>query len=213
MTMQRVKSYVLLAAVAASAASCGDVVRDGRSPVYLVIDQLTASRGAPTPGAYTGTLLSDVVTNVTTGGGCSTSSPCPTIYNDFGRVSLRMSPKDIGPQTGTVPSPSPNNEVTINRYRVTFQRSDGRNTPGVDVPYGFDGAATGTIPSGGTLTLDFELVRHVAKLEAPLVYLATNLNVISTIAEVTFYGRDQVGNEVNVTGHILINFANHGDPS
>jgi hypothetical protein len=213
MTMQRVKSYVLLAAVAASAASCGDVVRDGRSPVYLVIDQLTASRGAPTPGAYTGTLLSDVVTNVTTGGGCSTSSPCPTIYNDFGRVSLRMSPKDIGPQTGTVPSPSPNNEVTINRYRVAFQRSDGRNTPGVDVPYGFDGAATGTIPSGGTLTLDFEIVRHVAKLEAPLVYLATNLNVISTIAEVTFYGRDQVGNEVNVTGHILINFANHGDPS
>ncbi len=63
------------------------------------------------------------------------------------------------------------------------------------------------------MTLDFELVRHVAKLEAPLVYLATNLNVISTIAEVTFYGRDQVGNEVNVTGHILINFANYGDPS
>jgi hypothetical protein len=213
MTMQRVKSYVLLAAVAASAASCGDVVRDGRSPVYLVIDQLTASRGAPTPGAYTGTLLSDVVTNVTTGGGCSTSSPCPTIFNDFGRVTLRMSPKDIGPQTGTVPSPSPNNEVTINRYRVTFQRSDGRNTPGVDVPYGFDGAATGTIPSGGTLTLDFELVRHVAKLEAPLVYLATNLNVISTIAEVTFYGRDQVGNEVTVTGTILIQFGNFGDPS
>jgi hypothetical protein len=214
MTMQRVKSYVLLAAVAASAASCGDVVRDGRSPVYLVIDQLTASRGAPTPGAYTGTLLSDVVTNVTTGGACSTSNPCPTIFNDFGRVTLRMSPKDIGPQaTATVPSPSPNNEVTVNRYRVAFQRSDGRNTPGVDVPYGFDGAATGTIPSGGTLTLDFELVRHIAKLEAPLVYLAANLNVISTIAEVTFYGRDQVGNEVNVTGHILINFANHGDPS
>jgi hypothetical protein len=214
MTMQRVKSYMLLAAVAASAASCGDVVRDGRSPVYLVIDQLTASRGAPTPGAYTGTLLSDVVTNVTTGGSCSTSSPCPTIFNDFGRVTLRMSPKDIGPQaTATVPSPSPNNEITVNRYRVVFQRSDGRNAPGVDVPYGFDGAATGTIPSGGTLTLDFELVRHIAKLEAPLVYLAANLNVISTIAEVTFYGRDQVGNEVNVTGHILINFANHGDPS
>ncbi len=76
-----------------------------------------------------------------------------------------MSPKDIGPPTGTAPSPSPNNEVTINRYRVVFRRSDGRNTPGVDVPYGFDGAATGTIPSGGTLTLGFEIVRHVAKLE------------------------------------------------
>jgi hypothetical protein len=192
MKMQRVKQIVLMAALAAATVSCGDVVRDGRSPVYMVMESLLASRGAPTPGAYAGTLLSDVM----------------------GRVTLRMSPKDIGPQaTATVPSPSPNNEITVRRYRVDFRRSDGRNTPGVDVPYGFDGAATGTIPSGGTLTLDFEIVRHIAKAEAPLVYLATNLNVISTIAEVTFYGRDQVGNEVQVSGNILINFANHGDPS
>jgi hypothetical protein len=214
MKMQRVSQFVLMAAIAATTVSCGDVVRDGRSPVYMVIDSLLASRGSPTPGAYTGTLLSDVVTVVTTGGQCSTTNPCPTIFNDMGRVTLRMSPKDIGPlATSAAPSPTLNNEVTVNRYRVTFIRSDGRNTPGVDVPYGFDGAATGTIPSGGALSLDFELVRHVAKLEAPLVYLATNLNVISTIAEVTFYGRDQVGNEVRVTGSILINFANHGDPS
>ena len=211
MKMLRVKSLVLMAAVAAATVSCGDVVRDGRSPMYMVIDSLLASRGAATPGAYGGTLLSDVVTNVTTGGSCSTTNPCPTIYNDLGRATLRMSPKDIG--AVTVPSASPNNEITVRRYHVTFIRSDGRNTPGVDVPYGFDGAATGTIPSGGSLTLDFELVRHIAKLEAPLVYLATNLNVISTIAEVTFYGRDQVGNEVQVSGSILVNFANHGDPS
>jgi hypothetical protein len=214
MTMQRVKQFVLMAAVAATTVSCGDVVRDGRSPVYMVIESLLASRGAPTPGAYSGTLISDVVTLVTTGGQCSTTNPCPTIFNDMARVTLRMSPKDIGPlATATVPSPTPNNEITVNRYRVTFIRSDGRNTPGVDVPYGFDGAATGTIPSGGSLTLDFEIVRHIAKLEAPLVYLATNLNVISSIAEVTFYGRDQVGNEVQVSGSILISFANHGDPS
>jgi hypothetical protein len=214
MKMQRVKQIVLMAALAAATVSCGDVVRDGRSPVYMVMESLLASRGAPTPGAYAGTLLSDVITLVTTGGSCSTTNPCPTIYDDMGRVTLRMSPKDIGPQaTATVPSPSPNNEITVRRYRVDFRRSDGRNTPGVDVPYGFDGAATGTIPSGGTLTLDFEIVRHIAKAEAPLVYLATNLNVISTIAEVTFYGRDQVGNEVQVSGNILINFANHGDPS
>jgi hypothetical protein len=211
MKMQRVKHYVLMAAVAASAISCGDVVRDGRSPMYMVIDQLLAARGAATPGTYTGTLLSDVVTNVTTGGVCTTSTPCPTIYSDMGRVTLRMSPKDIG--TTTVPSPSPNNEITINHYRVVFQRSDGRNTPGVDVPYSFDGAATGTIPSGGTLVLDFELVRHIAKMEPPLVLLASNLTIIGTIAEVTFYGRDQVGNDINVKGTILIQFGNFGDPS
>jgi hypothetical protein len=204
---------MFLAAIGLSAASCGDVVRDGAAPVFMVMESLLASRGAPTPGAYSGTLLSDVVTLVTTGGSCSTTSPCATIFNDLGRVTLRMSPKDIGPPSVGIPAPSPNNEITVRRYRVDFRRSDGRNTPGVDVPYGFDGAATGTIPSGGTLTLDFELVRHIAKVEAPLVYLAQNLNVISTIAEVTFYGRDQVGNEVNVSGQILISFANHGDPS
>jgi hypothetical protein len=214
MTMQKVKSFVLVAAVAASAASCGSVVRDGRSPVFMVIEQLMGSRGAQTPGAYGGTLLSDVVTNVTTGGSCSTTNPCPTIFNDLGRVVLRMAPKDIGPQTtGIVPAPSPNNEITVTRYRVTYRRADGRNTPGVDVPWAFDGAATGTIPSGGTLTLDFELVRHIAKEESPLAQLASNPTIIATIADIQFFGRDQVGNEVTVTGQMLIQFGNFGDPS
>ena len=120
MTMQKVKSYVFVAAMAASAASCGSVVRDGRSPVYMVIEQLSGSRGASTPGPYGGTLLSDVVTNVTTGGACSTTNPCPTIFNDLGRVTLRMQPKDIG--AVTTPAPSPNNEITVTRYRVTYRR-------------------------------------------------------------------------------------------
>ena len=36
---------LVLGAVVTACASCGDVVRDGSSPVYLVIDTLTASRG------------------------------------------------------------------------------------------------------------------------------------------------------------------------
>ena len=211
MTKQSVKTFMILAAAAVSA-SCGSVVRDGRSPVYVVIEQVLASRGAPTPGQYTGTLVSDVITNVTAGGGCTTTNPCPTVFNDYGRVTFRMSPKDLGPVPTSTAAPSLNNEVTITRYRVTYRRADGRNTPGVDVPYAFDGAATGTIPSGGTLTLDFELVRHVAKGEAPLVALTGNPTVIASIADVTFYGRDQVGNEIQATGQMLIEFGNFGDP-
>jgi hypothetical protein len=37
--------------------------------------------------------------------------------------------------------------------------------------------------------------------------------VISTIARVTFYGRDQAGREVSVTGQIGVNFSDWGDPS
>ena len=108
-------------------------------------------------------------------------------------------------------SPSTNNDVTITRYRVTYRRADGRNTPGTDVPYPFDGAITGTVPAGGTLTVGFELVRHAAKIEAPLVQLVSNPNFITTLAEVTFYGRDQVGNDISVAGLVQVNFGNFGD--
>ena len=201
MTIHTAKLVILLAAATAAHVSCGSVVRDGKSPVYLVIDSLTAKRGGSND-PESGTLLSDVLTK----GGT---------FNDAGSVTLRMSPKDIG--TGSAATvPSLNNEVTINRYRVVYKRADGRNTPGVDVPYGFDGAATGTIQVGGTLTIGFELVRHIAKEESPLIQLQFgNSNtppVISTITDVTFFGRDQVGNELNVTGSILINFGDFADP-
>ena len=54
-------------------------------------------------------------------------------------------------------------------------------------------------------------MRHTAKEESPLVQLKTNGVIISTIADVTFYGRDQVGNEISVTGSIRIDFGNFGD--
>ena len=37
-------------ALIAVSVSCGDVVRQGKSPVYLVIDQLTATPGGGTGG-------------------------------------------------------------------------------------------------------------------------------------------------------------------
>src|SRR5207245_6441050 len=140
--------------------------------------------GITTSPTYTSApLLSDVQTK-------------GSVFNDLGQVTLRLSLKDQG---GAVTlAPSKNNEVTITRYHVDYIRADGRNTPGVDVPYGFDGAITGTIPANGTLVIGFELVRHDAKIEAPLALLLSNLSVIDTIAPVTFYGHDQVGNIVSV---------------
>jgi hypothetical protein len=140
---------------------------------------------------------------------CSATSPCSSIFSDSGQVVLRIVPKDIG-NAVVGAAPSTNNEVTINRFRVVYKRADGRNTPGVDVPYAFDGAVTGTVQIGSPLTLGFELVRHAAKIEAPLVGLVTSPATITTIADVTFYGRDRVGNEISVTGSIQIDFGNFG---
>jgi hypothetical protein len=201
---------VALLGVAASAVSCGDVVRDGKSPSFLVIDTFTAQRGGSTSATFGVPLASDVLTVKTSPAPCSTTSPCPTIFNDNGQVVLRIVPKDIGNPL-IAATPSTNNEVTITRYHVNYRRTDGRNTPGVDVPYPWDGAVTGTVQIGGSLTLTFELVRHDAKLEAPLADLVNNVTILNTIGEVTFYGTDRVGNAISATGTIQIDFANFGD--
>lgn len=194
---------VALAAIAAAAASCGDVVRSSRAPVMLVVNSLQASSGSST--TLSGVLFSDVVVNVTSPAPCTADSPCPTVFADNGSASLAVVMKDA-----TV-SPTTNNQVTISRYHVAFRRADGRNTEGVDVPYAFDGAATQTIAANATGTITFEIVRHVAKEEPPLAQLVSNPAIISTIADVTFFGRDLVGNDISVTGSMLIEFGNFGD--
>lgn len=198
------------AAIVAASVSCGDLVRQGRSPVFLIIDQLTGLRGGPTGGTASGTLTSDVITFVTSPPPCSSAAPCATVFGDNGQVQIRSAPKDVT-AAGTPSAPTTNSDVTITRYRVVYRRSDGRNTQGVDVPYAFDGAATGTVPAGGSLQLGFVLVRNTAKQEAPLVQMVSNPTILTTIADVTFYGRDQVGNDISVTGSIQIDFGNFGD--
>ena len=183
---------VCVVALAGASAACGDFIRQDRSPVTLVIDRLEAASGES--ATFSGTLQSDVVTN----GG---------IISDSGRVTMRLIPKDVGT------APTTANGVTIQRYRVTFRRSDGRNTPGVDVPFPFDSAVTFTVPPTGIVTHSFELIRHIAKLEAPLAALAQSIGLIySTIADVTFFGHDQAGNELFVTGSIGVQFGNFADP-
>ncbi len=198
---------VLLAAGAA--AGCGDVARSGRSPALVVIGSLEAASGA-SPTTFGGTLDSDVITNVTrTVGGAQVLEP--TVFSDVGRATLRLTLKDPG-VPGNASSPSSLNQVTITRYQVTFRRSDGRNTPGVDVPQPFDSAVTVTVPADGTTTATFELVRNTAKQEAPLSALRSSGVVIATVADVTFIGRDLAGNTVTVTGSIGVQFGNFGDP-
>lgn len=208
--MRYITKVFALAALGTVCASCGDVARSGRSPVFLVIESITASQGGATGGTESNFLQSDVQRLVTTPDPCTAVSPCPTVYNDTGSATFHLSLKDLG-NANLATAPSANNQVTITRYHVSYRRADGRNTPGVDVPYAFDGAGTVTVPETGKAALGFELVRHVAKGETPLVQLITNPSVITTIAEVTFYGQDLVGNEIQATGSIQVDFGNFGD--
>ena len=209
--IQRVVRTTLIGIAASMAASCGEVARTGQSPAFLIIEAITAASGAE-PDDFETVLDSDVLTVVRRQVG-GQQVDVPTIFGDAGRVAMRLGLRNPGSAISPN-APSTLNEITISRYRVAFRRSDGRNTPGVDVPYGFDGAFTLTIPAGGTAEAGFDLVRVQAKLEPPLKNLVTSgaQIVISTIADITFFGRDQAGNEVSVTGSIGVNFSDWGDP-
>lgn len=191
---------IVMLTLAVASASCGSTVRQGTGTSFLVLSKLEAASGAD-PQKFSGLLQSDVETKV---------KGIPSVFGDTGRVTLRLGLKDPGP-AGAPTAPTQNQAITIDHYRVRFIRSDGRNTQGVDVPYGFDGAFTLTVSAESQAT--FELVRHVAKSEAPLGSLIDSPVIINTVAEITFFGRDLTGHEVSVVGRITVDFGNFADPS
>jgi len=180
--------------------SCGTLTRQGTSPAYLIVQELEAASGADDT-TFNGVLLSDVVTVV---------DGNPSIFNDVARVTFGLGLKDPGPAATPV-APTQANWISLDRYHIRFIRSDGHNIEGVDVPYAFDGGIAGTVSD--QTTISFQIVRHQAKIEAPLAALATNGVIISTIAEITFYGHDQTGRAVSTTATFSVNFGNFADPS
>ena len=196
MTTKRGTLTLLLASLPFWAIGCG-VVEQGRSPSVVRITELTASGGSGTV-EFGGTLHSDVVTK-------------SSIFNDIGFVKMRLDLKDPG-APGITNAPSALNTVTFTHYRAVYRRTDGRNVEGVDVPYAFDSGLTFTVPATGEVSAQFDIVRASAKKEAPLLALAINGDLINTITDVTFYGKDQANNNVTVTGSIGITFANFADP-
>jgi hypothetical protein len=218
--IHRQKAPALAMALAAmmSASCANEFTRQGKSPAFLIVDSITAESGAD-PGKKSAFLLSDVQTFVeqTING---QKVRFATVFNDSGSVVLRAAMKNPGSATSPS-SPTPINDITVSRYHVRFRRADGREQEGVNVPYAFDGAITATIGTQSPATIGFDLVRHTAKLEPPLSNLAgSSLSgglqggfEISTIAEITFYGRDQAGNDVSVTATIGVNFADFADPT
>jgi hypothetical protein len=182
-----------LVAVALVSASCGSVVRQGTGTSYLIINELAFARGDE-PDTFVANAISDV------------NGPNETNFNDLARATFSLGLKDPG-APGAPSAPTPNQFITIDRYHVRFFRADGRDKQGVDVPYEFDGAFTVTV-GAGTVEAPFTVVRHDAKREAPLGTLGVNGIVLTIMAEITFYGRDQTGHQVVASAKASIDFGN-----
>ncbi|HET7291173.1 MAG TPA: hypothetical protein VFM88_01985 [Vicinamibacteria bacterium] len=106
--------------------------------------------------------------------------------------------------------------VFVERYEVSYTRSDGRNTAGVDVPYPFTGRLTTVVDvatSGQTVTIPLTVVRHQQKDEPPLRNMRTGGGqfIFTVTAQITLHGRTTAGQAVSDTGYLPISFADFGN--
>jgi hypothetical protein len=196
----RVGAALTLVIVAALLIAGCSQVRQGQAASYLVMTSLTSANACGSSGgaaAGSGTVTESDVE-------CGSTTPPEFVIADTGLAAFQLQLKDPG---GASPnSPTPVNAITLTQYHVDYTRTDGHNVQGVDVPYSFDGALTETISESGSV--GFTLVRLQAKEEAPLAAITTNNIPMTVIATVTFYGHDQTGRQVSVSGSIQITFAN-----
>lgn len=112
--------------------------------------------------------------------------------------------------------------INLERYEVTFTRTDG----GTAVPPGFTQGISGTVrltvlgaaEVNQFTLLGLVLVPSTIKAQPPISFLispgsepVTNFTNIQVDARIQFFGRTVTGDPVTVVGNIGINFANYGD--
>ena len=135
-----------------------------------------------------------------------TTTGTSTITDDVAKASLTASMLAPHPPAGT----SQYNDIQLDKIVVSYTRTDGRNTEGVDVPYTFEQNVSQIIHIGQQATISFIIVRATAKQEPPLLGLragATRGEVIYTNAKIVFYGHDLAGKTVTATGYLPVEFA------
>lgn len=102
------------------------------------------------------------------------------------------------------------NNIMVDRYIVHFERSDGKNTPGVDVPYPIEGNLSALVEIGSSVKVSFVVVTINAKREPPLVNLVDgNEPEIKATAIIELYGHDLANNKVKATGYLQVFFNNY----
>lgn len=184
--MKTANRMALISALTLAGCSA-DYVQVGNAPVQLIIASLT-----PNP------LDSDTV--------ISSGGVCP----DFATVAVANRAKNLNVTVPAVPQ-----AIIVNRYEVSYYRSDGRANQGVDVPYSISGVLTASVDAatGGTVTIPIEVVRRQAKLEPPLIQLdpGGQALIVTMFAKITLYGQTIAGEAVTASSSMQIDMANFND--
>jgi hypothetical protein len=196
------RTRALLAAVAAGAllsfGCTADFATQSEADVILRITNVVGQPGSPDQEEGL-PLFSDV---------------CCAIINDNAQLSFDLI--SVNRHEDVVVGPF--NDVQLERYEVRFQRSDGHNTEGVDVPFSISSGMGGIVPANGSFSTTVVVVRHQAKLEPPLrnlhgVFLSNGTfsfggaGILTTIAEITVHGRTTSGKAVTARTFLEVVFA------
>jgi len=197
--MRATSVLALAGALAASGCSIPDSAKQDASNVLLVVTNVVTQAGGSSGGTESAFLLSDVVRVEDPSG----------FFNDNATLTLTSIPKNPAEDLTL----SQYDTAVLERYTVRFFRSDGRNTEGEDVPFGFQGALAGTVPAGNEAEVALILVRHQAKREPPLSRLQQGggADLLTCFAEVNVFGRTLKGDVVSAKTTISVTFADFGD--
>ncbi|MGB8953666.1 MAG: hypothetical protein WCC06_13510 [Candidatus Aminicenantales bacterium] len=195
-------AFMITAVLAVSLflAACNPLENTSRSNTLLIVEKIM---GKDSQGNSVNYLQSDVAIY-------DVATQTYSVQADSAKATL--SAKLIDPTPTALASQY--NDLIINRYVVTFTRSDGKNAPGTDVPYSFEGSLSVLLEAGGTAQdVSFIIVREAAKQEAPLVNLINAYpgDVLQVTAQIDFYGKDMTNHVVKATGYLTIFFANYAD--
>ena len=177
-----------------------DTEDDNTTNSFITIISVTAVAGDFETAVESDFLLSDVCA-------ANEDNPPCSVFNDNAIVTFEGRPKDLTNFS------SATNDVVFERYRVTYNRADGRNVPGVDVPFPFDGVSSFRVALDGTeVSRAFIVVRHQAKNESPLREISQNsAGILSVLARMDFFGRDGAGRQIQASAFLSITFADFGN--
>lgn len=183
--------------------SCLAKEDDSTSASFLVINSLTGNDLTGKAGSTT--VFSDVITN-------------GSIVNDTGVAAVTT-------LTYNPTADSDEHDITyymnvvVDQIDVEFMRTDGKNVEGVDVPYRFTQPMNMLVAVDKTVSIPFVLIRHAAKMDAPLINLRdvpSEEFVLQLVAKVTVHGKDLGGHRVApVIGYLTVwcaDFADAAEP-
>ncbi len=190
---KKIHSLSVILPVLLILSACNPIEDETRSASILVVERI---QGQDYEGNTADYLQSDVIKN-------------NSVFADVATATLRASTLDPAPMLGT----SQYNDIVLTKYTVSYSRTDGKNTPGIDVPLPFEGTLSVLLRVGSSTGVSFVIVREVAKMEPPLIALAEGRaeGVLQVTARVDFYGHDLANRNVKATGYLPIYFANYVD--